>query len=359
VRLLALPAAALALGAAPAGGQAAPAATSTTPAPGPAPATEITLQPRRHLANGAAPLLVRLSAPLAPGSPSPTLVPRVAGSWRAEGAAEVFTPASALLPCSRYTLVISGRTQSVGHAPLGRRRKLHLAVSCPSITALQEALAHLGYLDARLRAGRHVRLPRAHESRREAALSIFSPPPAALVTYPANAPPVRRGQLNTITRAALEVYQSDRGLSVTGSPDRQTWLMLLDDLSTDRRDPRPYTWVQVSESQPERLWLHRGARVALTTLVNTGVAGAETPHGIFPIYLRFVSTSMAGEDPNGTRYDVPDVPWVNYFYGGDAVHGYPREAYGFPQSNGCVELPIEAARTIFPMLQIGDLVWVQ
>ena len=68
--------------------------------------------------------------------------------------------------------------------------------------------------------------------------------------------------------------------------------------------------------------------MAATTLVNTGVAGAETARGMFPIYARYVSTSMSGTDPNGTKYDVPYVPWVNYFNGGDAVHGYPRASYG-------------------------------
>lgn len=325
----------------------------------PTPRTRIASRPRATLTNGAAALLVRFSAPVAPSSPPPTLRPYVAGRWKALDDSEVFTPSSSLLPCSRYTLIVWGGSQSVGHAPLGRRRAFHLKVVCPSITALQQALARLGYLGARLRSRHHARLLRAHESLHEAALSLFRPPPAAFVADPSDAPPVRRGQLNTVTRAALEVYQADRGLGVTGTPNRQTWLSLLHDLSADRRDAHPYTWVQVSESQPERLWLHRGHDVALTTLVNTGVAGAETPRGIFPIYLRFVSTSMAGEDPNGVRYDVPDVPWVNYFNGGDAVHGYPREAYGFPQSNGCIELPIEAARTIYPMLQIGDLVWVQ
>lgn len=45
--------------------------------------------------------------------------------------------------------------------------------------------------------------------------------------------------------------------------------------------------------------------------------------------------------------------------GGDAVHGYPRASYGFPQSNGCVELPIETAHRVFDRLAIGDVVWVQ
>jgi len=114
--------------------------------------------------------------------------------------------------------------------------------------------------------------------------------------------------------------------------------------------------VTVSESIPETLEVHRGHHVALSSPTNTGVPGAETPQGIFPIFSRFVSTTMSGTDPDGTHYVVPDVPWVNYFNGGDAVHGYPRASYGSPQSNGCVELPIETAQTVFGMLQIGDIV---
>ena len=98
--------------------------------------------------------------------------------------------------------------------------------------------------------------------------------------------------------------------------------------------------------------------MALSTPANTGVPGAETAQGIFPIFSRLTSTTMTGEDVDGTKYKVEDVPWVNYFNGGDAVHGYERGSYGFPQSNGCVELPIETSHTVFDMLQIGDIVVV-
>ena len=114
----------------------------------------------------------------------------------------------------------------------------------------------------------------------------------------------------------------------------------------------------VTESLPETLEVHRDDHVVFSTPANTGVPGAETAQGIFPIYSRFVSTTMTGTDVDGTKYTVPDVPWVNYFNGGDAVHGYPRASYGFPQSNGCVELPIEAAAQVYPMLKIGDIVEV-
>jgi lipoprotein-anchoring transpeptidase ErfK/SrfK len=98
--------------------------------------------------------------------------------------------------------------------------------------------------------------------------------------------------------------------------------------------------------------------VVLSSPANTGVAGAETPQGIFPIFARDVSTTMIGTDPDGTHYDDPDVPWVNYFNGGDAVHGYERASYGVPQSNGCVELPVSTAETVFGMLALGDIVYI-
>ncbi len=100
------------------------------------------------------------------------------------------------------------------------------------------------------------------------------------------------------------------------------------------------------EGIPETLEVHRGHHVVLTSPTNTGVPGAETPQGIFPIFARFVSTTMTGTDVDGTKYVVPDVPWVNYFNGGDTMHGYPRASYGSPQSNGCVELPIETAESL-------------
>jgi lipoprotein-anchoring transpeptidase ErfK/SrfK len=65
---------------------------------------------------------------------------------------------------------------------------------------------------------------------------------------------------------------------------------------------------------------------------------------------------MIGTDVDGYHYDVPNVPWVAYFNGGDAVHGYWRSSYGYPQSNGCVELPIDNAQVVWSMDPIGTLV---
>jgi len=344
----------------PASAETAPAPLPSTPlTPTPLPPTRLLALPDRNVSNGTHQLVVRFGAPVSAGSPTPTLTPADAGTWKVRGEDEVFTPASTLTPCSSYTLTVWAQSVSTGHAPLGRRRTLNLHVACPPLAGLQQALARLGYLDARLHTRYIFHEPAGALTRGEAAGYAYSPPRGALEPAAADAPPVRMGRLDATTRGALTVYQERRGLRVTGEPDEGTWERLLYDLAHYRRDPQPYTWVTVTMSIPETLKVHRGSRVVLSTPVNTGVRGAETQRGIFPIYLRYISTSMSGTEVNGEKYDVPDVPWVNYFNGGDAVHGYPRASYGFPQSNGCVELPIGAAHTVFGMLAIGDIVWVR
>jgi peptidoglycan hydrolase-like protein with peptidoglycan-binding domain len=339
-----------------------PQVTPPAPVPSPAPATtplpptRLARLPASTIVDGAESLTVTLSAPVYVSSPAPMLTPKVGGSWRIDGDSEVFTPASTLAPCSDYALTVWAGTTSTAHAPLGRKQTIRLRVACPSISALQQSLARLGYLGAAFHPRYDVHIASGREARREAAEHAFHPPRGVLVAYPSDAPAVQTGQLDATTRGALTVYQSDRGLAATGEPNATTWASLLNDETAYRRDPISYTWVSVSESLPETLEVHVGRRVAFTTLANTGVAGAETALGIYPIYSRLTSTTMTGEDVDGVKYKVEDVPWVNYFNGGDAVHGYPRESYGFPQSNGCVELPIEAAHTVFGMLQIGDIV---
>jgi peptidoglycan hydrolase-like protein with peptidoglycan-binding domain len=331
---------------------------SARASPPPPPATRLVGVPSTRIADGAEPLRVTLSAPPAKGSPRPTLRPAVAGAWSTVGDSEVFTPAAALLPCTSYSLTIWKHTSAKEHADLQERHVLTLHVACPSILALQEALARQGYLGAKLRPRYVARVPGGPETLGEAAEHAFRPFHGRLVPDPAGAPPVEMGQLDETTKGALEVFQTDHDLEATGEPNAQTWQLLLEVEALNHRDPRPYTWVTVSEAEPETLEVHEGDRVAITSPANTGVAGAETAQGIFPIYARYVSTTMEGTDPDGTHYVAPDVPWVNYFNGGDAVHGYPRASYGSPQSNGCVELPIGTAAEVFPLLQIGDIVWV-
>ncbi|HEY5286230.1 MAG TPA: L,D-transpeptidase family protein [Solirubrobacteraceae bacterium] len=340
--------------------------TSSTPSsappaatpPKPAPRTRLTGLPSGAIADGTAQLVVRLSAPPAPNSPAPLLSPSVAGAWKSVGDSEVFTPKSTLEPCSSYTLTVWAGTDALGHPPLGTAHRQTLRVACPSLRGLQQALARLRYLPYTIDAAHGRNSGARAESRGSAARYAFDPPAAKLLSNESGAPGLAYGSLDTTTRGALIVYQAGHGLPATGTPDGSTWASLLAAETLGHVDPTPYTFVTVSESIPETLEVHRGGHVVISTPANTGVAGAETERGTFPIYARYVSTTMTGTNPDGSKYSDPGVPWVNYFNGGDAVHGFPRASYGSPQSNGCVELPVGTAGQVYPLLSIGDLVVV-
>jgi lipoprotein-anchoring transpeptidase ErfK/SrfK len=114
----------------------------------------------------------------------------------------------------------------------------------------------------------------------------------------------------------------------------------------------------VTKTLPETLTLYRNGAVALTAKANTGVAGAPTPDGSWAVYARYRSETMSGTNPDGSHYSDPGVPWISYFSGGDAVHGFPRADYGHPQSVGCIELPIATAAQVYGLMGYGDIVTV-
>jgi hypothetical protein len=68
---------------------------------------------------------------------------------------------------------------------------------------------------------------------------------------------------------------------------------------------------------------------------------------------------MKGCDPNGSCYSVW-VAYASYFLPsvGDAIHAYPRPGYGYPQSNGCVEVPPWQGAVVYGYDSVGTLVTV-
>ncbi len=166
------------------------------------------------------------------------------------------------------------------------------------------------------------------------------------------------GTDNIILSAALKTFQSQYNLPVSGEADATTWSDLMTAVTNNKVDPATYDYVDVSEQLPETLTLYVNGKVTFTTLVNTGIEPVPTELGTYAVYARFTSTTMSGLNPNGTPYHDTDIPWVSYFNGGDALHGFIRSSYGFPQSLGCVEMPFASAKTVFPYTPIGTLVTV-
>lgn len=118
-------------------------------------------------------------------------------------------------------------------------------------------------------------------------------------------------------------------------------------------------FIVVDSLIPQRLYVVSGSTVLLATYCNTGIQEAPTPKGLFSIFAKLPSDTMTGTDPDGTKYYDPGVPWVMYFYGGCAIHGFIRSAYGFPQSVGCVELPVPEARKVYALARVGTQVYIE
>lgn len=107
----------------------------------------------------------------------------------------------------------------------------------------------------------------------------------------------------------------------------------------------------------QSLTLWEGGHPAWSTLVSTGVTGAETPTGLYKVEYKMDATRMVGTNPSGHHYDLPGVPWVMPFMGDYTLHGaYWRDTYGVPQSNGCVSMPVPAAKYLYDRTPVGTTI---
>jgi hypothetical protein len=318
--------------------------------------THVTGLPPATLSSGVDVLTLSLNGAADSASPQPTITPNVAGTWSDWGNHESFKPTTSFAPCGSYTLTVPAGTQASDNAPTRAARTLEFSVACPSVKALQEALARLNYLPYKLESFSGVNLNVALTTGL-AAQRAYVLPQGWLKRAYHEAPLLDPGTMDPTTTGALEVWEQDHDIAIGTTPDSAIWHRLLREEALNARNPRPYTWVTVTENTtPELLKVHENGHVVITSPTNTGIPGRTTATGEYPIYVRYTSTTMSGTNPDGSHYDDPGVPWVNYFNGGDAVHGFPRASYGSPQSLGCVELPIPTAEKVFYKLMVGDMV---
>ncbi len=113
------------------------------------------------------------------------------------------------------------------------------------------------------------------------------------------------------------------------------------------------SWIEVSILD-QTLVAYRGERPVFATLVSTGKDGLgdpETTHstapGVFLIHTKHVTSTMSGDEADD-EFDLRDVPYVQYFHGGYALHAaFWHDGFGTPRSHGCVNLSPSDARTLF------------
>ncbi len=318
--------------------------------------------------NGAAPVVVSFSAPLAAGSPYPQLRPSVPGSWSMQGTAMVFTPASTFAQSSRMTVVIPGGpsgVRSTSGALLTESVTEHFRIGTYSQARLAQLLAQLNYLPVTWSAVNNGAVRAASSSVNSAGSTpegaAFDPPGGTFHWKPGYPWTLRSlwspTQPNVILRGAVMAFQSQHGMTINGALTPRLWKALFTADRLGQRNQNGYTYAIASKRLPETLTIWHDGRQVFRSLTNTGIPVSPTVDGTFPVYLRFLNTIMSGTNPDGSHYSDP-VSFVSYFNGGDAVHYFPRGSYGFQQSLGCVELPYNAAKRAYPYLTYGSLVSV-
>ncbi|MEO7095259.1 MAG: L,D-transpeptidase [Polyangiales bacterium] len=110
-------------------------------------------------------------------------------------------------------------------------------------------------------------------------------------------------------------------------------------------------WIDV-DTTTQTLVAYEGTRAVFATVVSTGRPGNPTPKGTFRIWVKLRSTTMSNaDDPADTTeeaatYSIEDVPWVQFFSNGVALHGtFWHRQFGRVHSHGCVNLaPLDALR---------------
>jgi lipoprotein-anchoring transpeptidase ErfK/SrfK len=302
-------------------------------------------------------LAVTLSQPLAANSPLPTLSPPVAGTWTKVTPTHLqFSATAPFVPSTTETLSIpggSGGLRSSGGQTLPSTLTSSFTVAAGSTLRLQQILGQLGYLPVQF-TPTGTTAPQDEADPQPGSFSWrWSTLPAALTSQ------WSQGTDNVITKGAVMAFEDQHQLGVDGDAGPHVWAALLAALQQNQASTASYNYVLVSTTLPQTVTVYENGAPSYNTRANTGVPGAPTALGTFPVYLRYTTTTMSGTNPDGSTYSDPGIPWVSYFNGGDALHGFVRPGYGYPQSDGCVEMPISNAQVVYPLTPLGTLVTVQ
>jgi len=336
---------------------------------GPFRVVSVTPAPGARQADGSQPVRVTFSAPLAAGSPLPSLTPSVAGSWHSAGDTLMFTPSLPLHPSTRITVTVPAGKAGVRSAAgrgLAQPTTAQFTTAAYTPLRLAQMLAQLGYLPVSWQPP-YLGMRIASELDASAAVlagqeALAYDPPQGTFTWDQGYPAAlasmwQPDNYNVILRGAVMAFQSEHDTAVTGDVDDALWDAVFRADSASDANANGYTYAVASQVDPETLTIYHDGQVVLQSPANTGIPASPTVDGTFPVYLKYRFQIMSGTNPDGSSYADP-VSFVSYFNGGDAVHYFPRGGYGYQQSLGCVELPYGAAEQAYPYLTYGSLVTV-
>ena len=123
-------------------------------------------------------------------------------------------------------------------------------------------------------------------------------------------------------------------------------------------DPEPYEplevvslgdkWIDINLSE-QRLYAYEGTTIVNSFLVSTGLDITPTVTGTYYVWIK-----LRYDDMVGPGYNLPDVPYVMYFYKGYGIHGtYWHNNFGTPMSYGCVNMETSEAEWLYNWAFVG------
>jgi hypothetical protein len=314
----------------------------------------------------ATPLYLTFSKPVSEvlGSARPRIVPSTQGQWHeANSHTLVFSPAGFGAPLGSQLRVQLPHPVAVTAGANGLRDTSQIEWTVPpgSTLRLQQLLAETGYLPVDWHPSGGIVVPRTPSAQAQAAVN---PPSGAFDWRYGNTPRQLEalwtpGQWNVVMKGAVMKFENANNMTVDGEAGPAVWRALLGYVLAGKRFSEPYSYVYVHREVPETMTLWSAGRTVITSPANTGISGAETELGTFPVFEHIPEGTMSGTNPDGSHYEDPGIKWISYFNGGDALHNFDRASFGTPQSLGCVELPLAASAEIWPYTPIGTLVTIE
>ncbi len=185
-----------------------------------------------------------------------------------------------------------------------------------------------------LRSGRHWTLDEAHKHA-NAADGVIERFEAVGLT----------GQVETVGGA--EYWETDEGW----------WMRASEATKTDPGPPPEKLgehgpsekWIDVNQRR-QTLVAFEGTTPVFATLFSSGRNEHETPTGSFRIREKHIASTMDGDADTAADgpYSIEDVPYIQYFNGGYALHGaFWHAEFGHVKSHGCVNLAPWDSKALF------------
>ena len=163
----------------------------------------------------------------------------------------------------------------------------------------------------------------------------------------ANSTPLNRFAAVGLTGAKarigeIEYWETDEGW----------WLRSVDATRTEPGPPperlgEHEKWIDVNLKR-QTLVAFEGTTPVFATMISSGRNEHETPPGSFHIREKHIAATMDADTASDGPYSIEDVPYIEYFNGGYALHGaFWHAVFGYVNSHGCVNLAPWDAKSLF------------